>query len=90
MKQKKNKEKKKPAKSGISKKEIRSKIRQSVASVLTDLHIQSPSKKTRKAVKKVSGQIAGKIKRDLKRLRHQKKKKGTSVSREMQKVEATA
>ncbi len=57
----------------ISKKEIRSKIEKSLNKAITELHITSPSKKTKKSVKKASSKIAGTIKKDLKKLRSKKK-----------------
>ncbi len=77
------------AKSGTSKKEIRSKIQESVNKTITSFHIESPSKKTKRAVKKVSYKIAGTIKRDLKRLKNQKKT-SLPMNGEKQKTEATA
>lgn len=66
------KEKKAPkkaskAKIGITKKEIRNKIQDSVNQAIVDLHIGSPSKRTQKDVKKTSGKLAGKIQKELKK-----------------------
>ncbi len=58
---------------GISKKEIRGKIEKSVNKAITDLHILSPSKKTKKSVKKASNKLAGTIKKDLKKIQGKKK-----------------
>ncbi len=55
------------AKIGITKKEIRNKIQDSVNQAIADLHIGSPTKKTKKAVKKTSGKLAGKIRKELKK-----------------------
>lgn len=77
--------------SGISKKEIRSKIQDSVNQTIIGFHIESPSKKTKRAVKKVSVKIAATIKRDLKKLMKQTKKASAAAQQEeKQKVEATA
>ena len=77
-------------KSGISKKEIRSKIQESVNKAITDFNIKTPSKKTKKTVRKVSNKIASTIKKDLKKLKSQKKKASLPINREKQKAEATA
>lgn len=89
MKVKKEKKEKTKTKSGTSKKEIRSKIQESVNKAITGFHIDSPSKRTRKTVKKVSNKIAGTIKRDLKRLKNQKKT-SLPLNGGKQKAEATA
>ena len=74
MKPKKNKDKKPKEKVGISKKEIKAKIQEKVNLALTEFHVDSPSRKTRKTVKKLSGKVAGKIKTDLKKQNKKSKK----------------
>jgi hypothetical protein len=66
---------------GITKKEIRNKIQDSVNQAIADLHIGSPSKKTKKAVKKTSGKLAGKIRKELKNKKPAKNPETAVVSK---------
>lgn len=59
---------------GITKKEIRSKIQDSLNQAIVQLEKESPSKKTTKVVKKASKKIANKVKRDLKNSKPKKTK----------------
>jgi hypothetical protein len=84
MKQKKSSEK------GISKKEIRSKIQDSVNSAVVQYEKEGPSKRVKKAVEKASKKIAGKIKRDLKKVKSKKAKVSKKVNGEKVKAQAVA
>jgi hypothetical protein len=57
---------KQPKIKGPSRKEIQSKIQESVNKTMGDLHLEQPSKKVKKVVRKTSKLLARKIKRDLK------------------------
>ena len=59
---------------GITKKEIRSKIQDSLNQAIVQFEKEGPSKKTSKVVKKASKKIASKVKRDLKDVKPRKSK----------------
>lgn len=80
-KEKKGPKKASKAKIGITKKEIRNKIQDSVNQAIEDLQIGSPSKKTKKAVKKTSGKLAGKIRKELKKKKPAKNPETAVVSK---------
>lgn len=53
-------------KSGPSKKEIRTKIQESVNKAIGELHVEHPSKKVRRVVRKTSKAVAKTVKKELK------------------------
>ncbi len=59
---------------GITKKEIRSKIQDSLNQAIIQFEKEGPSKKTSKVVKRASKKIANKVKRDLKDVKPKKSK----------------
>ena len=68
---------------GITKKEIRSKIQDSLNQAIVQLEKESPSKKTTKVVKKASKKIANKVKRDLKNSKPKKTKDNAKGKKKM-------
>ncbi len=67
---------KKAAEKGITKKEIRSKIQDSLNHAIVEFEKEGPSKKVKKVVQKASKRIASKIKRDLKKAKPKKAQAG--------------
>jgi hypothetical protein len=68
------KEKKAAEKKGVTKKEIRSKIQDSLNHAIVEFEKEGPSKRVKKVVQKASKRIASKIKRDLKKAKPKKTK----------------
>lgn len=75
---------------GISKKEIRSKIQDSVNQAIVQIEKEGPSKRTKKVVRKASKKIASKIKRDLKAVKSKKSKSKKKLDGEKVKAEVLA
>jgi hypothetical protein len=73
---------KKSTEKGITKKEIRSKIEDSVNSAVVQYEKEGPSKRVKKAVEKASKKIATKIKRDLKKTKARKAKGSKKINGE--------
>ena len=72
---------------GVSKKEISAKIQNSLNEVIVQFEKDGASKKTNKVVKKASQKIAGKIKRDLKKIKSKKAKPSKKLNGEVKGVE---
>lgn len=66
-------------KNKISKKEIRTKISNSLSQTITELEGSDPSKKIKKTVKRASKKIANKVSRELKDLAKGKKSKEKAI-----------
>jgi len=66
-KEKKAKKEATKSKVGITRKEIRNMIQDTVNKAIANLHVGAPSKKTKKVVKKTSVKLAGRIRKDLKK-----------------------
>ena len=75
---------------GITKKEIRSKIQDSLNLAIGQIEKEGPSKKTSKVVKKASKKIANKVKRDLKNVKPKSSKGKKKLNGEKVKAEALA
>ena len=54
-------------KTKLNKKEIQSSLKNAISDVLVLLNVESPSKKTKRAIKKASVSVAERLKRDLKK-----------------------
>lgn len=80
---------KKSTEKGITRKEIRSKIQDSVTTAVVHYEKEGPSKRVRKAVEKASKKIADKIKRDLKKSKSKKAKSPKKINGEKVKSHAT-
>ncbi|CAN5244369.1 hypothetical protein BH09BAC3_BH09BAC3_24580 [soil metagenome] len=79
--------KSKTAPKGASKKEISTKIQNSLNEVIVQFEKDGASKKTNKIVKKASRKIAGKIKKDLKKIKSKKAKSSTKPKSEVKGIE---
>ncbi len=58
----------------LSKKEIKTKVKESVAEALEKLQITKASKKTKRVIKKTAGQIAKALTREIKKIARKEKK----------------
>ena len=67
-------------KNGPSKKEIQSKIQESVNKAIGELQVASPSKKVRRVVKKTSRMVAKKVRKELKVSKPKKTKKSKKLN----------
>ena len=79
---------KKPTQKAITKKEIRSKIQDSMNQVIGHFEKEGPSKRVKKVVRKASKKIASNIKRDLNKVKAKKSKGNKKLNGE--KIQATA
>jgi hypothetical protein len=64
-----------------SKKEIRTKVKDSVSQTMEQLHIEKASKKTKKLIKKTSNKLTDAIQKELKKIEKKAKKEAKKVDK---------
>jgi Holliday junction resolvasome RuvABC DNA-binding subunit len=74
----------------ISKKEIRTKVEESVSQAIEKLELPKTSKKTKRIVKKTSRKLATNLKKELKKFYKKDKKSGVAKKVKTEKPRATA